>query len=137
MELPSKLLEQIPFDTGAKIEEHMLIVMDESTFEELLAQPLQTIIKQFKIAVTFLSAYNGSFNVTKSNKNFHFKKSLIEKNIIQVTIPSSAWELESLNDEIKRNLHDKCHYTKTEYPFTIKQNFSTLGSVIEKIHKEQ
>ena len=137
MELQCKLLEQIPFGTGAKIEEHMLIVMDESTHEEHLAQPLQTITKQFKIAVTFLSAYNGSFNLTKSNKNFHFKKSLIEKDIIQVSIPSSAYELESLNDEIKRNLNDKGHYTQTEYPFTIKQNFSTLGSVIEKNHKEQ
>ena len=90
MELPSKLLEQIAFNTGAKKEEHMLIVMDESTHEELLAQPLQTINKKFKIAVTFLSANNGSFNVTNSNINFYFKKSPIEEDFIQITIPSSA-----------------------------------------------
>ena len=54
MELPSKLLEQIAFNTRAKIEEHMLIIMDKSTHEEHLFQPLQTNNKQFKIAVTFL-----------------------------------------------------------------------------------
>ena len=42
MELPSKLLEQIAYNTRPKIEEHMLIVMDKSTHEEHLSQPLQT-----------------------------------------------------------------------------------------------
>ena len=42
MELPSKLLEQIAFNTRPKIEEHMLIVMDKSTHEVHLSQPLQT-----------------------------------------------------------------------------------------------
>ena len=32
MELPSKLLEQIAINTRPKIEEHMLIVMDKSTY---------------------------------------------------------------------------------------------------------
>ena len=45
----------------------MLIVMDKSTLEEHLSQPLQTNIKQFKIAVTFLSGYNGIFNLTPKN----------------------------------------------------------------------
>ena len=53
MELPSKLLEQTVFNTRPKIEEHMLISMDKSTYEEHLSQPLQTNNKQFKIAVTF------------------------------------------------------------------------------------
>ena len=56
MELPRKLLEQIAFNTRPTIEEHMLIVMDKSTHEEHLFQLLQTNNKQFKIAVTFLSA---------------------------------------------------------------------------------
>ena len=34
MELPSKLLEQIAFNTRSKTEEHMLVVMDKSTDEE-------------------------------------------------------------------------------------------------------
>ena len=45
----------------------MLIFMDKSTHEEHLFEPLQTNIKQFKIAVTFLSGYNGIFNVTSKN----------------------------------------------------------------------
>ena len=53
MDFSSKLLEQLVFKTRPKIEEHMLIVMDKSTHEEHLSQPLQTNIKQFKIAVTF------------------------------------------------------------------------------------
>ena len=54
-----KLLEQIAFNTRPKIEEHMLIVMDKSTHEEHLAQPLQTNNKQFKTAVTFQNGFNG------------------------------------------------------------------------------
>ena len=56
MELPSKLLEQIAFNTRPKIEEHILIGMNKSSHEEHLFQPLQTINKQYKIAVIFLSA---------------------------------------------------------------------------------
>ena len=48
MELPTKILEQIVFNRRPKIEEHMLIVMDKSTHEEHLFQPLQTNNKQFK-----------------------------------------------------------------------------------------
>ena len=53
MELPSKILEQIDFNTRSKIEEHMLFVMNKIAHEEHLAQPLQANIKQFIIAVTF------------------------------------------------------------------------------------
>ena len=76
MELPSTLLEQIAFNTRPKIEEHMLIIMDKSTHEEHLSQPLQTNNKQFKIAITFLTGYNGIFNVTKENNKFYFKKTI-------------------------------------------------------------
>ena len=131
MELPSKLLERIVLTMGHKRDEHMLIVMDKSTHEEHLCQPLQTNDKHFKIAVSFLSAYNGVFTVTDSNNKFYFKKSLIEEDFIQITIPSRAYELETLNDEIKRIIIDKGHYTEAEYPFTIKPNFSTLCSITQ------
>ena len=130
MELPGKLLEQIAFNTRPKIEEHMLIVMDKSTHEEHLFQPLQTNNKQFKIAITFLSAYNGIFNITKRNNEFYFKKNLFDEDFIQIRIPPGAYEIESLDSEIKRILVDKEHYTEANYPFTIKPNFSTLGSII-------
>ena len=54
MELLGKLLEQMAYNTRSRIEEHMIVVMDKSTHEEHLFQPLQTNNKQFKIAVTFL-----------------------------------------------------------------------------------
>ena len=70
MKLPSKILEQIAFNIRSKTEEHMSIVMDKSTYEEHLFQPLQTNNKQFKILVTFLTGYNAIFNVTNSNNKF-------------------------------------------------------------------
>ena len=36
-----------------------------------------------------------------------------------------------MNDEIKRIIIDEGHYTEANYPFKIKPNFSTLGSIIE------
>ena len=131
MELPGKLLEQIAFNTRPKIEEHMLIVMDKSIHEEHLSQPLQTNNKQFKIAVTFLTGCNGIFNVTNEINKFYFKKSIDEDGFIQITIPQGSYEIESLNNEIKRIIIDEEHYTEANYPFTIKPNFSTLGSIIE------
>ena len=131
MELPSKLLEQMAYKTKPKIEEHMLIVLDQSIHEEHLSQPLQTNIKQFKIAVTFLSAYNGIFNVTNRNNKFYFKKNLIDEDFNPIRIPEGDYEFETLNDEIERIIIDKEHYTKATYRFTIKPNFSTLGSIVE------
>ena len=85
MELPSKLLEQIAFDTRPKNVEHMIIVVDKSTHEEHLSQLLQTDNKLFKIAVTFLTGYNGIFNVTNSNNKFYFKKPITnEEGFIQL-----------------------------------------------------
>ena len=132
MELPSKRLEQIPFNTRAKLEEHLLIGMDKSTHEEHSSQPLQTNIKQFKIAVTFLSGYNGIFNVTNSNIRFFFKKTITDEDgFVQNTIPPRSYETETLNDEIKRIIIDEEHYTEANYLFKIKPNFSTLGSIIK------
>ena len=131
MEVPSKLLEQIAYNTRPKIEEHMLIIMDKSTHEEHLFQPLQTNNKQFKVAITFLTGYNGIFNVTNSNNKFYFFKSITDDDYISITIPPGAYELENLNNEIKRIIIDDGHYNENDYPFTIKPNFSTLGSIIE------
>ena len=131
MELPSKLLEQIAFNTRSKIEEHMLIVMDKSIHEEHLFEPLQTNNKQFKIAITFLSGYNGIFNVTDKNIKFYFAKSITDDDFIHIILPKGAYEIESLNKEVKRIIIDEGHYNQVNYPFTIKPNFSTLGSIIE------
>ena len=132
MELPTKLLEEIAFSTRPEIEELMLIVMDKSTHEEHLSQLLQTNIKQFKLALTFLTGYNGIFNVTNSNNKFYFKKSITkDDDFLQITIPPGAYEFASLIDEIKRIISDQDHGTEEDYLFQIKPNFSTLGSIIE------
>ena len=132
MELPSKLLEQIAFITRPKIEEHLSIVMRKSTHEEQLSQPLQTNKKQFKSAVTFLTGYNGIFNVTNENNKFYFKKTISDDGgLIKITTPSSAYEIESLNNEIKRIIFDEEHYLEASYPFKMKPIFSTLGSIME------
>ena len=131
MELPSKILEQIAFNTRSRIEEHILIVMDKSNHEEHLSQPLQTNNKQFKIAVTFLTGYNGIFNVTNINNKFYFKKAIKDEDFIQIRIPPGAYEIESLDVEIKRIIFEKGLYTEGDYPFRIKPNFSTLGSIVE------
>ena len=70
MELPSKLLEQVALNTRPGKEENILTDMNKSTHEEHLSQTLRTKNKRFKIAVTFLTGYNGIFNVTHKNNNF-------------------------------------------------------------------
>ena len=137
MELPSKLLEQTVYITRPKIEEHILIVMNKSTHEEHLSQPLQTNNKQFKIAVTFLIAYNGIFNITSKNNKFFFSKSIIDANHFNhITIPEGACEIESLNKEIKRIIINEGYFTTSDYPFLIKPNFSTFGCIIEISNEE-
>ena len=131
MELPIELLEQIAFNTRPKIEEHILFIIDKSTHEEHLCQPLQTNNKQFKIAVTFLSAYNDIFNVTSSNNKFYFFKSVTDVDHIQITIRPGVYEIEALNDEIRRVIIDDGYYNETDYPFNIKPDFNILGSIIE------
>ena len=132
MELSCKILEQIAFNTGPKIEEHMSILLEESTHEEHSSQPLQTINKQFKIAVTFFTGYNGIFNVTISNMKFYFEKSITDGDgFIQINIPQAAYEIENLNNEIKRITINEGHFTEWDYPYQITPNFSTLGSFIE------
>ena len=132
MELPSKLLEQTAFYTRSKIEEHILIIMDKTTHEEHLSQPLQINKKKFKIAIIFLTGYNGIFNITNSKNKFSFKKTITDEDgFILITIPPGAYEIEALDKELKRIIIDEEHYTEATYPFKIKPNFSTQGSTIE------
>ena len=82
--------------------------------------------------MTFLTAYNDFFRVTGKSNKFYFMKSISDEDgFIQLTIPPGAYEIESLNKEIKRILIEGEHYTEGNYPFKIKPNFSTLVSIIE------
>ena len=63
---------------------------------------------------------------------FFFAKPITDKDgFIQFTIPPGAYEIESLNNEIRSIIIDEEHFTEANYPFTIKPNFSTLGSIID------
>ena len=121
MEIPSEILEQIADNTRPTTEEHMLIVMDKSTHEEQLSQPLQTKNKQFIIAVTFLTGNNGFFNVTNSKNNIYFKKTITDgDDFIQITIPPGSYQIESLNYEIKRIIIAEENFTESGCPLQIK-----------------
>ena len=106
--------------------------MDKQALEEHLIQPLQTNIQQFRIAVTFPTGYNGIFNVTNSNNKIYSLKSVNDEDgYFQINFRPGAYEIESLNKEIKRISVDEKHYTEANYPFTTKPNFPTLGSIVE------
>ena len=106
--------------------------MDKSTREEHSSQTLQTNIQQFEIAFTLLTGNNGTFNVTNSNNKIYFKKAITDgDDIIQISIPPGAYEIESLNKEIRRVNIDEEQFSESDYPFQIKPMSSTLGSFIE------
>ena len=69
--------------------------------------------------------------MTSKNNKFYFLKLIADDEHTKISIPPGAYEIESLNREIKRNNIDEGNYTEVNYPFTIKPNFSTLGSIIE------
>ena len=100
MDLTNTTLEQIAFNTRAENEEHMLIVMDISYCEQNLDEKLQTYNKQFKIAITFLTGYNGFFNITDVNIKFFYITP--EKMIVDFVIPKGANELEAIDLDINR-----------------------------------
>ena len=48
----------------------------------------------------------------------------------QITVPLGTYEIEYLNNEIKRIIFDEENFIEADYHFQIKPNFSTLGSII-------
>ena len=132
MEVPSKLLEQIAFNTRPKIEERMLIDMDKFVMKSTYLNRYKLIINNFKVAIMFLTGYKCIFNVTDKNKKYYFIKSITDRDgYIQITISPGAYKIESLNNEIKRIIIVEEHYTESNYPLTIQPNLSTIGSLIE------
>ena len=88
--------------------------------------------KNFKKTVTFLTGYIGFFKITDKYNKFYFKRTITDGNgFIQIAVPPSAYEIESVNIEIKGIIINEKHYTKSNYPFTIQPIFSTLGSNIK------
>ena len=84
-----------------------------------------------------MTAYNGIFNVTDSNNKFYFTKSITDDDhYIMISISPGAYEIEALNDEIKRIIIKDGHFNEENYPFVIKPNFSTLGSIVKMSNEE-
>ena len=69
--------------------------------------------------------------MTNKNNKFYFLKSISDGSHIKTSIPPGTYEIENLDREIKRIFIDEGLYTESNYPFKIKPNFSTLGSIIE------
>ena len=66
------------------------------------------------------------FNLTTKNKEFYFTVSNNDDDFIQITVPSGAYEIDSLNNEIKWIIFEERYFTEATYPFTIKPDFITL-----------
>ena len=84
--------------------------------------------KQFKVAVTFLTAFIGIFNLTNSNNKFYFRKTLTgEDGFVHITITPGDYEIEALDKELKRIIIGENHFTQANYLFKFKPNLSLLG----------
>ena len=92
--------------------------MDKSIHEGLLSQPLQTNNKlkkylqknKVKIGVTFLIGFNGIFIVTSKNNKIYIAKTISDEDgFIQLINRKGAYELESLNNKIKRIIVEEEH----------------------------
>ena len=81
----------------------MLIVIQKTTREEILSQSIPTNIKQFELAVTFLSSYDGIFKVPSKNNRIYFTTSINDDDFNVDTIRPGANEMESLTRKIERN----------------------------------
>ena len=130
MELLTKLSEQIVFKAKRVIKELRLIVLVESTDEEILYQPLQTNNHWFEFPVSFLTGYNGVFNITNKMIEVSFTTSYIDDCFILIIILSGVHELASLNDEIKRIFNEDGYFTEENDPIVVEPENSTLGSTI-------
>ena len=110
-----------------KIEEHTFIVTDKPIHQEHLSQTLQFNIKQIRVPIIFLNEYNGILNFTNKNDKFIFISIFEGAEYNVLTIPPGAYEMESLDKEIKRIVIKEVSFKEEDYPLKIKSNFSTLG----------
>ena len=107
--------------------------MDNPTREENFIEPLITNNKDFKTAITFLTGYNGNFNITEIDNKFYCITP--EKIIVDIVLEKGAYELEAMDLEIKRLMVLNGDSDGETIPITIKQDFSTQGSIMEIIDR--
>ena len=78
----------------------MAIVIEKAIHEESLSQPLQTDIKLLKIAVTFLTGYNGIINI--SFEKFQFITAIDVNDFTETTNSPGSHELEILMKKLMK-----------------------------------
>ena len=79
-----------------------------------------------------LSEYSGFLNARDRISKFYFTKSINDKEIFsQISIPTGVYELEILNDEMKRIFIEERPFAEKIYPLTSKPRFSKLLSLTE------
>ena len=108
----------------------MLIVMNKSSHEKHLTQPLQTNNEQFEKKVTFLTGYNGIFNIINRKNNFYFTVSINDDDFNVNFVSPGAYELDCLDKESIRITFKDGYFTDESYPFVNKTYCSTLGSIM-------
>ena len=87
--------------------------------------------------MTFLTCYNGIFNITNKNNKFYLAKSFLDKNVcVSILVPHGTYEFEFLNDEIRILIFEEGHFIEIRYTFTKKPSSQTLGSIIETSRQE-
>ena len=91
------------------------MLLDNIIHEDFLSQPLQTVIKQFKIAVTLLTGDNGTSNVTCKKRKLISMSVFGGVEYIVITIPPGAYQLESLSTKNKRIMNDEGYTTEEDY----------------------
>ena len=78
-----------------------------------------------------MTGFNTTFNITNKNILFISTVSIIDDGFSQLTTAPGAYEIESLNNEVKRIIIEEGYFTELVYPFTIQPNFRILGPLIE------
>ena len=116
MELASKVLVQIAFNTGLKIKESKTSVIEKSTHGEFSPQALHANSRQFKLAVIFLNEYDGFSNVTNENKKPYFTTSKNDEVFSITNLPPRGYELESSKEELKRTFIESSFFQKKFIP---------------------
>ena len=87
-----------------------------STRGETLFQLLQTIDKQFKLAVIFKTGYNSIIIFTTKNE-FYFETSFFKEDFSESTNLPGVYKLESSNGEIKWPNKENSSFGAEKCPF--------------------
>ena len=66
-----------------------------------------------------MTDFEGIFIITTKNEKFYFTTSINDGDFNLHFIPLCAYEMESLHNEIERNIIKEGYFAEEEYPFVI------------------